>query len=101
MEKANTKLSPEILCADSYIGIKEIISRRLEIEACNVLIEAGMYDKEILEGISDEGIQKFNASVAKAENNTTPRSKQRIKVQTSNLQKHFHQKSHPRRKLIC
>ena len=73
MEKANTKLSQEILCADSYIGIKEIISRRLEIDACNVLIEAGMYDEEILEGISDEGIQKFNAPVAEVDNNTTPK----------------------------
>jgi three prime repair exonuclease-1 len=100
MEKADTKLSQEILCADSYIGIKEIISRKLEIDASIELIEAGAYDEEMIEGISDKGIEKFNASVAEAENNTTPRSKQRIKVQTSNLPKHFHQKSHPRRKLI-
>ena len=100
MEKANTKLSPEILCADSYIGIKEIISRRLEIEACNVLIEAGMYDEEILEGISDEGIQKFNASVAEVDNNTTPKSRKQTKVPKANVKKHCHQKSNPSRKLI-
>ena len=76
MEKADTKLSQEILCADSYIGIKEIISRKLEIDASIELIEAGAYDEEMIEGISDKGIEKFNASVSEAENNTTPRSKQ-------------------------
>ena len=100
MEKANTKLSQEILCADSYIGIKEIISRRLEIEACNVLIEAGMYDEEILEGISDEGIQKLNASVDEIDNNTTPKSRKQTKVPKANVEQHCHQKSNPSRKLI-
>jgi hypothetical protein len=65
------------MCADSYIGIKDIISRKLEIDASIELIEAGAYDEEMIEGISDKGIEKFNASVAKAENNTTSRSKQR------------------------
>jgi three prime repair exonuclease-1 len=100
MEKANTKLSQEILCADSYIGIKEIISRKLEIDASNDLIEAGAYDEEMLEGISDEDIEKFNASVTEVENNTTPRSKKQTKVPTANFKKHLHQTSNPSRKLI-
>ena len=81
MEKSDTKLSQEICRADSYIEIKEIISRQLEIDASNELIEAGAYDEKMIEGLSDKGIEKFNASFAEAENNTTPRSKHRIKVQ--------------------
>jgi DNA polymerase III epsilon subunit-like protein len=83
MEKAGTKLGSQILCADSYIGLKEIFKKRKEIneaevakkkeiertderkyikselEAVTELLNAGEYETEMKE----EKCDKANAEV--------------------------------------
>ena len=112
MEKAGTKLNQEILCVDSYIGIKDILTKqqevkadnnhilKMEIDASTELIEAGAYDEDFVEGVWDKCIEKFNASVPKEENNATPSRKQSRNVPSLNLKKHFPEESKPRRKLL-
>jgi hypothetical protein len=111
MEKTGTKLDQEILCVDSYLGIKDILAKKqevkadnkhilkMEIDASTELIEAGAYDEDLVEGEWDMGIENFNASFSKEENNATPRRKQ-SKVPSLNLEKNFPEKSKPRRKLL-
>ena len=68
MEKLGTNLNAEILCADSYRGIKEIFSQKEEtknetlketsdkynantdIEAARELLKSGMFETALLEG---------------------------------------------------
>ena len=74
LEKANTQLTPDIICIDSYIGIKEIFKKRkevikleneivtevdlneekkmleMELNAATDLINAGVFETEMTEG---------------------------------------------------
>ena len=92
LEKANTQLTPDILCIDSYIGIKEIFKKRkeviklkheivtevdlneekkmlkMELNAATDLINAGVFETEMIEGTINE------ISLSKAENEVTPKS---------------------------
>ena len=56
MEKAGTKLGSEILCVDSYLGIKSIFKERQqissELNAVTELANAGEFDKHMMEGTS-------------------------------------------------
>ena len=55
LDKLGIQLSAEIMCADSYIGIKEIFNQKSEIrnklkeESC-IEVKAGMFDSELEEG---------------------------------------------------
>ena len=90
LEKVNTQLTPDILCIDSYIGIKEIFKKRkevikleivkevdlneerkmlkMELNAATDLINAGVFETEMIEGTINE------ISFSKAENEVTPKS---------------------------
>ena len=54
MEKAGTKLGSQILCVDSYFGIKSILknSQQIgsELKAVTELANAGEFDKDMMEG---------------------------------------------------
>ena len=62
LDKLGLQLSEEILCADSYIGIKEIFNQKseiinkledehsFEIDAGTKLLKAGMFESELKEG---------------------------------------------------
>ena len=81
LEKLGTKLDAEILCADSYRGIKEIFSKKEETKNENLkeiadnynaqsdadvareLLKSGMFDTDLLEG----------QTVTLDENESTPR----------------------------
>jgi DNA polymerase III epsilon subunit-like protein len=53
MEKAGTKLGSQILCVDSYFGIKSILKNRQqigsELKAVTELANAGEFDKDMME----------------------------------------------------
>ena len=97
LEKSGTKLNSEILCVDSYTGIKEIYRKRFEIikegdammeemkktEECFMiamemdlvtnLIKAGQFESEIEEQTCDE-VNKLsdNIELSKEENESSP-----------------------------
>ena len=62
LDKVGIQLSEEILCADSYIGIKEIFNQKsesikriedgncFEVDAATKLLKAGMFESELKEG---------------------------------------------------
>ena len=54
MEKAGTKLGSEILCADSYLGIKTVLKDReqisSELKAVTELANSGEFDRHMMEG---------------------------------------------------
>ena len=62
LDKLGIQLSAEILCADSYIGIKEICNQKseirsklkeencIEVDAATELMKAGMFESELKEG---------------------------------------------------
>jgi hypothetical protein len=54
MEKAGTKFGSQILCVDSYFGIKSILKNRQqigsELKAVTELANAGKFDKDMMEG---------------------------------------------------
>ena len=56
MEKAGTKIGSEILCVDSYLGIKSIFKERQqissELKAVTDLANAGEFEKCMMEGTS-------------------------------------------------
>jgi three prime repair exonuclease-1 len=96
MEKAGTQLNSDILCADSYLGIKEIFDKRgdirayhtkdnveqtedthivkMEMDAVTDLMKAGMFETEMVEGQCDRlGNETSSTSiVSKEENELTP-----------------------------
>ena len=100
LEKLGTKLDAEILCADSYRGIKEIFNKKEETKNENLkeiadnynaqsdadvareLLKSGMFDTDLLEG----------QTVTLDENESTPRHQKKcislIKNQ-ENIQKYF------------
>jgi three prime repair exonuclease-1 len=92
MENVGTHLNPEILCADSYIGIKEIFANRgeehsknnveaakivntvkMEMDAATDLLKAGVFETEMAEGQCDGPIATSNMNkISKEENELTP-----------------------------
>ena len=76
LDKLGMQLSAEILCADSYIGIKEIFNQKseirnkpkdensIEVDAATELMKAGMFESELKEG----------QIVTLDENQSTPRN---------------------------
>ena len=91
MEKTGTKLMSDVLCIDSYVGIKEIfkgndVNRvekekviyvnlnveknivKMESDAVTELISAGVFDTELIEGTDIE------VNDTKAENEMTPKT---------------------------
>jgi three prime repair exonuclease-1 len=97
MEKSGTELNSEILCVDSYVGIKEIFRKRsevikkedarknkvedvegllivkIEIDAVTDLINAGYFESEMEEGTCDEVKElSKNLESSKKENELTP-----------------------------
>ena len=95
LEKAGTKLSCQLFCVDSYVGIKEIFKKKdyvveakvarekeaeteMEIEAVMELINAGEFDTEMNEAKlqSQERTKSYQAfkisQVPKQENEFTP-----------------------------
>ena len=100
MEKSGTELNSEILCADSYVGIKEIYRKRseaskkydaimeevnkaeehlmieMEIDSVTNLINAGHFESEMEEESCDK-VKEFanNIVFSKKENESTPRNK--------------------------
>ena len=62
LDKVGIQLSEEILCADSYIRIKEIFNQKsesikrikdeicFEVDAATKLLKAGMFESELKEG---------------------------------------------------
>ena len=65
LDKLGIQLSAEILCADSYIGIKDIFNKKseirselneencIEVDAATELMKAGMFESELKEGQID------------------------------------------------
>jgi three prime repair exonuclease-1 len=97
MENAGTQLNPEILCADSYIGIRDIFAKRayifeeeetrkkeviqieemkiakIEIDALAYLVKSGAFEEEMAEGISNDIVKNSgNPSSPKQANEFTP-----------------------------
>jgi three prime repair exonuclease-1 len=96
LENAGVQLSPEIFCADSYVGIKEIFANRrniferektkneessqqkerkiakIELDALADLVNSGVFEEEMSEGISDNGENLDCAFSSKQENEKTP-----------------------------
>ena len=92
LEKAGTQLKSDILCIDSYVGIKEIFKKekviidlenetvsdvklteenniaKMELDAVSDLINTGVFEIEMEEGICTE------VPPSKAENEETPKS---------------------------
>ena len=85
LEKVGTHLKAGILCADSYIGIKEIFAKnykpfkevnnvKMEMDAAMQLMKAGVFETEMMEGICEGFIAtKSNYTVPKEENEQSPR----------------------------
>ena len=61
MEKVGTKLGSQILCVDSYLGIKSIMKNRQqignELKAVTKLANAGEFDKVLMEGACAHSVQ--------------------------------------------
>ena len=92
MDKTGTQLNSDILCIDSYVGIREIFRKeknivraenetvtevelteeneivQMEIDAVSDLIITGVFETEMAEGTSTE------VNLSKAENEETPKS---------------------------
>ena len=97
MEKSGTMLNSEILCVDSYVGIKEIYGQRtevikkeiaimeemkkaeellivkMEIDLVTDLINDGYFESEMEEGPCDE-VKELSTRIesSKKENESTP-----------------------------
>jgi three prime repair exonuclease-1 len=127
MEKSGTKLNSEILCVDSYVGIKEIYRKRTEvikkedaimeemkeveellivkteIDLVTDLINDGYFESEMEEGACDEVKElSKNIEFSKKENESTPiRKKNEPKIDFSRKMKPLHcsEKLRIRRKL--
>ena len=80
LEKLGTNLDAEILCADSYRGIKEIFSKKGEnknanlkeiedVDAARELMKSGMFETDLLEG----------QTVTLIENESTPRNQKKCR----------------------
>lgn len=96
LENAGVQLGPEIFCADSYVGIKEIFAKRrnrfereetkkeeyiqkeemkiakIELDALADLVNSGVFEEEMSEGISDNVEHFWSAYSSKQENEKTP-----------------------------
>ncbi len=80
LDKVGIQLSEEILCADFYIGIKEIFIQKsesmkriedekcFEVDAATKLLKAGMFESELKEG----------QIVTLDENHLTPRTRKHV-----------------------
>ena len=83
MEKAGTNLGSQILCVDSYLGMKSIMMNRhqisSELKAVTELANAGEFDTDMMEGTCttlktgflSETLKNW-ATVAKQKNESTP-----------------------------
>ena len=83
MEKAGTNLQSQILCVDSYLGMKSIMMNRhqisSELKAVTELANAGEFDTDMMEGTCttlktgflSETLKNW-ATVAKQKNDSTP-----------------------------
>ena len=83
MEKAGTKLGSQILCVDSYLGIRSILKKSQQIgsdlKAVTELAKAGEFDTDMREGtctklktgISIETVNNWS-DISKQKNETTP-----------------------------
>ena len=83
MEKAGTKLESQILCVDSYLGIKSILKKNQqigsELKAVTELQNAGEFDTDMLEGTctklkTGSDIDTVNnwSEISRQKNETTP-----------------------------
>ena len=80
MEKAGTKLGSEILCVDSYLGIKSILKDRQqissELKAVTELANAGEFDSHMKEGTCAQLKPRIESDRVKhlcCNSNTSPR----------------------------
>jgi three prime repair exonuclease-1 len=114
MEKVGSHLNTGILCADSYIGIKEIFvttknvnqydelseevnNTKIEMDAALELMKAGVFETEMKEGICEGFIAtKNNFIVSKEENEKSP-SRTGNKVNSILLRKPRKIQSNPRK----
>jgi hypothetical protein len=69
MEKAATKLGSQILCVDSYFGIKSILknSQQIssELKAVTELANAGEFDRELMEGTCAQLKTRIESDIVK------------------------------------
>ena len=104
MENAETQLSSEILCADSYIGIKKIFEKRataaeakrikepiklkemeivkMEIDALVYLVRSGVVEEEIVEGNDHKTVEKSDNPIDLKEANESTPCKAKISLDT-------------------
>ena len=103
MKNAKTQLNSEILCADSYIGIKKIFEKReaaaekeekrinrtiqlsiteiveIEKDALACLVRSGVFEEEIEEGNNQKTVQELDTLHAVKEKNETTPCKKKIR----------------------
>ena len=86
LEKVGIQLNPEVLCADSLHGIKKIFQvksenvifsndLRKEIRVASELLNAGMFQSELLEGQVALPIKENTSRLLKDQNELTPPGK--------------------------
>ena len=80
MEKAGTKLGSEILCVDSYLGIKSVLKDReqisSELKAVTELANSGEFDSHMMEGTCAQLKPRIESDRVKhlcCNSNTSPR----------------------------
>ena len=84
MEKAGTKLGSQILCVDSYLGIRSILKKSQqigsELKSVTELANAGEFDTDMIEGTCTKlktgiNIETVNnwSEMSKQKNETTPK----------------------------
>ena len=123
--KLGVELNSGTLCADSLLGIKEILKEKAKnfltnnesekTQDCNIsvnheihvateLMNAGMFETDLIEGQSEALVQESRSNVCQVENEETPKKKQKTNVPCSKKGKHTfvsYSKVQKSRKQLC
>jgi DNA polymerase III epsilon subunit-like protein len=113
LEKVGIQLNPEILCADSLHGIKKIFDQqsenienikfsydvRKEIDAATELMNAGMFESELMEGQVGVLIKESTSKLLQDQNELTPLGKCKRNISCLGPSKHKKNSQHAKSKI--